>query len=72
MTWSSGGKTSEVTVIPTANGAFIAELDRMVLTNCRIDHVNTSGDFLVYPGSTQITDGSLTVTFREAWLCRLG
>jgi hypothetical protein len=70
VTWTSGGKTSTVTVIPTANGAFSAELDRMVLTNCRIDHVNTTGDFLVYPGSTSYGDnvGSLTVSFREAWL----
>jgi len=70
VTWTSGGKTSTVTVIPTATGAFSVELDRMVLTNCRIDHVNTTGDFLVYPGATAYGDnvGSLTVSFREAWL----
>ena len=70
VTWTSGGKTSTVTVIPTATGTFSAELDRMVLTNCRIDHVNTTGDFLVYPGATAYGAnlGSLTVSFREAWL----
>jgi hypothetical protein len=68
VAWTSGGKTSTVTIVPTATGAFTAELDRMVLTNCRIDHANTTGDFLVYPGTTAISSGSLTVSFREAWL----
>lgn len=68
VTWTSGGKTSTVTIIPTATGAFTAELDRMVLTNCRLDHEATSGDFLVYPGTTAISSGSLTVSFKEAWL----
>jgi hypothetical protein len=69
VTWSSGNKTSTVTIIPEETGVeFVAELDKMVLTKCRIDHVNTSGDFLVYPGTTAITSGTLTVSFREAWL----
>jgi len=68
VTWTSGGKTSTVTIIPTATGAFTAELDRMLLTNCRLDHAATSGDFLVYPGATAISSGSLTVSFREGWL----
>jgi hypothetical protein len=68
VSWTSGGKTSTVSIIPTVTDEeFTAELDRMVLTKCRIDHVNTSGDFLVYPGATS-KSGDLTVTFREAWL----
>jgi hypothetical protein len=68
VSWTSGGKTSTVSIIPEETDvAFSAELDKMVLTKCRIDHVNTTGDFLVHPGDTSKT-GDLTVTFREAWL----
>jgi len=70
VTWSSGGKSSTVTIIPTATGSFTAEMDKMLLTNCRIDHLGTTGDFQVYPGSTSYTSnaGSLTVSFYETWL----
>ena len=71
VTWTSGGKTSTVTVIPTVTGeTFTAELDKMVLTKCRIDHLGTSGDFQVYPGATSYGAnlGSLTVSFYETWL----
>lgn len=68
VTWThSGGNTSTITIIPTATGAFTAELDRMVLSNCRIDHVGTTGDFQVYPGSSTVS-GSLTISFYESWL----
>lgn len=70
VTWSSGNKSSTVTIIPTATGSFTAEMDKMVLTNCRIDHLGTTGDFQVYPGATSYTSntGSLTVSFYETWL----
>jgi hypothetical protein len=71
VTWTSGGKTNTVTIIPTVTGeTFTAELDKMVLTKCRVDHLGTSGDFQVYPGSTSYGAnlGSLTVSFYETWL----
>lgn len=70
VTWSSGGKSSTIKIVPTATGSFTAELDKMVLTNCRIDHLGTTGDFQVYPGATSYTANanSLTVSFYESWL----
>ena len=70
--WSGGGTSSQVQVTATADGTVTVDTDTMQQTNCRVVHANTTGDFLVYPGTVTINGGSntanATVTFTEAWL----
>lgn len=69
--WSGGGSSSTVQVTTIADGTVSVDTDTMEQTNCRISHANTSGDFLVYPGTVTVgatnTSGA-TITFTEAWL----
>jgi hypothetical protein len=71
FSWTSGGVTSTVVANAIAAGAISIDTDTMSQVNCRISHGDTSGDFLVYPGSVVIEGSTSTgavVTYREAWL----
>jgi hypothetical protein len=52
--WSSGGKSSTVALI-VGRGHWSIDLDRMkTMGRVRIFHQETTGDFLVYPGTTTL------------------
>ena len=71
FSWTSGGLTSTVVATAIDAGAISIDTDSMAQTNCRINHGNTSGDFLVRPGAVVIegtTTAGAVVTYREAWL----
>lgn len=71
FSWSGGGTSSIVQATVTADGSISIDTNTMQQTNCRVVHANTSGDFLVYPGTVTIGDthtANATLTFTEAWL----
>jgi hypothetical protein len=71
FSWSGGGTSSIVQATAVETGTISIDTDTMQQTNCRVVHANTSGDFLVYPGTVTIGDtntSNATLTFTEAWL----
>jgi hypothetical protein len=71
FSWTSGGVTSIVVADAIDAGSISIDTDTMAQVNCRVDHGNTSGDFLVHPGVVLVepsTTSGAVVTYREAWL----
>lgn len=71
FSWTSGSTTTTVVATVIADGSISIDTDTMSQVNCRIDHSNTTGTFLVYPGTITVepaTTSGAVVTYREAWL----
>jgi hypothetical protein len=69
--WSGGGTSSTVKVTAIDNGTVSVDADTMEQTNCRVVHADTTGDFLIYPGTVTIGGNhtaDAAITFTEAWL----
>lgn len=68
--WSSGGKSSTVALI-VGRGHWSIDLDRMkTMGRVRIFHQETTGDFLVYPGTTTLD--SVTAVLYESINAAIG